>query len=166
MRTLLALGLAMSLAACAGRISNPIEVEQAGDFSLSCTAMTAEHQGNQDKYSFLENREAETNAQNISIGVLGFVFTPMAYIGLDLSDANQEEMAALEERRDRLEALMASRGCHVQDMAPAPYRAYVRETKVYTDEFGREISLPVNHFVYSTHGADRLAARDPAISGF
>lgn len=166
MRTLLALGLMIPLAACSGRLSNPIEVEQAGDFSLSCVALDAEQEGNQKKAVFLQERESAEAAENLSVLALGFNFTRFAYVAFDLSDANEDELAALEERRDRLDALMASRGCHVQNHAPAPYRAYVREHKVYTDEHGRQVTLPVNHFVYSASGADRLAARDQAATGF
>lgn len=166
MRTLLAFGLMATLAACAGRLPNPIEVEQAGDFSLSCVALEAEFEGNRDKHSFLQNRDAVEESENLSVGVLAFTLAQPAFFGLDLSDANQDEMAALEQRRERLVSLMASQGCHIQDRVPTPYRAYVREEKVYVDEAGRQLTLPVNHFVYSTRGADRLAARDQSLPGF
>ena len=158
MRLLLALGLILPLAACAGRIADPIEVEQRGDFSLSCEALHAEYEGNMEKTSFLAHREADERAQNLGIAVLGFTLTQWAYVGLDLSDANKREMAALEERRDRLEALIVNRGCHVQHQAPQPYSVYVRERQLYTDAEGRQMTLPVNHFVYSGPGTQRLLA--------
>ena len=166
MRRLLALGLLLPLVACAGRVPDPIEVEQANDFSLSCPVLAAEHEGNEDKYGFLEDRDADEVAKNLSVGVMAFTLTPLAFFGLDLSNANQKEMDALMERRERLEGLMASRGCHVQNMAPGPYRAYVREERLYVDEHGRQINLPVNHFVYSRRGADRVAVQDQNAAGF
>ena len=166
MRTLLALGLIIPLAACAGRLPDPIEVEQAGDFSLTCVALSAELEGNRGKHGFLYERERAEEAENLSVGALAFVLSPAIFFGLDLSDANEDEMAALDERRERLLALMAGRGCHAQELAPTPYRAFVRERKVYVDEHGRQLTLPVNHFVYSTRGADRIAARDRNAPGF
>jgi hypothetical protein len=158
MKKLLAFGLLIPLAACAGRLPDPIEVEQSADYGLPCTAIDAEMAGNRAKAWHLADREVDRTAQNISVGTLGFTLFVPAYFGFDLSDANARERQALMERNDRLVALRTSRGCHVHDQAPAGYTVYQREHRTYEDEYGREVALPVNHYAYSERGAERVAA--------
>lgn len=165
MKKLLAFGLLIPLAACAGRIADPIPVEQKADFGLPCVAIDAEMDGNRAKSQQLADRQVEQVARNISVGTLGFTLFLPAYLGLNLSDANEREREALEERYDRLTAIRTSRGCHVHDRAPEGYTVYQREHRSYVDEYGRQIELPVNHYAYSERGAERVAASERT-SGF
>ena len=165
MKKLLAYGLLIPLTACAGRIPDPIEVEQSADFGLPCIAIEAELEGNRAKAHQLGNRQLDQVAGNISVATLGFTLFMPAYLGLNLSDANQRERTALEERRQHLQAVGASRGCHVHDRAPDGYTVYQREHRRYVDDDGRQVDLPVNHYAYSPRGAARVAASDPVLNG-
>lgn len=165
MKSLLAFGLLIPLAACAGRIPDPIQVEQSGDFGLPCVAIDAEMAGNRAKAQQLAERQDDETAQNLGVATIGFTLFMPAYIGLSLSDANERERAALEQRQDRLTAVRTSRGCHVHAQAPEGYTVYQREHGSYVDEHGRRIDAPLNHYAYSRRGAERVAASDTAPNG-
>ena len=67
MKKLLAAGLLIPLVACAGRIPDPIQVEQGADFGLPCVAIDAEMAGNRAKSRQLAERQFESTAQNIGV---------------------------------------------------------------------------------------------------
>ena len=69
----------------------------------------------------------------------------------------------MDQRRDHLTAIGTSKGCHVHAEAPSGFTVYTRERSTYTDEHGRRIDLPVNHYAYTDGAANRIAQRDPAL---
>lgn len=99
----------LTLTGCAGRAANPITVNQFGDEQKSCQAIKSE-------VSSIENNiqrlipETNKTGKNVVLGVAGLVVWP-AWLFMDLSNAEKEEINAYRARHDRLVALAENKNC-------------------------------------------------------
>lgn len=104
--------LVILLAGCAGRAANPVSVRQFGDEHKSCALISN------------EMRQIETNIQrlipesnktgkNVALGIGGLFVWP-AWLFMDLSNAEKEEINAYRMRYDHLANISQQKGCGVQ----------------------------------------------------
>lgn len=69
MRSVVALGVALALTACAGRAPAPVQTVQIQDNSMHCHALTAEIGGNTQRIAALGSEQGAKVAQNVAAGV-------------------------------------------------------------------------------------------------
>jgi hypothetical protein len=136
-------GVAVMLAACAGRTANPVTTVQAYDATLSCPQISAEIAGNDDKAKQLMAEKHSAHNRNVAIGVVGGLLFWPALFALDLSDAEKVEMEALRTRDGYLANMMAQRGCGDPAAVP-PQQVMVRATEQVTTTRTVTASQPVS----------------------
>ena len=158
MRLLMTLALLPVLAACAGRFPDPIEERQAADFDLSCTTLSAEIEGYRDKAQYTAKMLNEKISRNWTVGAIAIATVQPAFLALDLSDAEKQEIAALEARARHLEDIQTAKGCHLHAEVPEGFATYSRRRHGFFDSHGRRLSLPLNHYVYGPGGNIGAAA--------
>lgn len=108
--TLVAGLLLVGLSACGGRVAKPVAVERPSDTALSCAHIKAEAEVNAARILDLlgeEEAASENNAALVLAAPLSIAFPFM----LDLGDAEQQEIRALEARTRRLDELGAAKDC-------------------------------------------------------
>lgn len=106
MKAKLALAAALLLAGCAGRTGHPVAISNGYDAALSCQQMQAEIQANQTKATQVAEEKNSAENGNIAVGAVGALLFWPALFALDLSDAEQREMDALEARNSYLQLMM------------------------------------------------------------
>ena len=143
------LGLLLSLAACAGRLPEPVAVEQTGDLGLRCLVIDAEIGGNKERAAMLATQDDDAEAYNMAVGLTSFALFLPGLLSLDMSDAETVEIAALEERNAYLETIGMRKGCHVQALVPPGYASFDRQRQRFIDENGRFLDISVNRFTYN-----------------
>ena len=104
----LAIALAATMAACAGRDPQPIATVQMTDANASCAMITAEIQANNIKVQELAGEEGAKVAQNVAAGVGGLLI-PVLWFGMDFKGAASKEVAALQARQQYLTTLAVER---------------------------------------------------------
>lgn len=92
------------LAACGGRVANPVALDSGFDDRLSCAHLAGERANNVKRLSELTG-EGEDRIEN-NLGLL--VTSPLF---LDFSDTLKREAEALIARNERLSALMDEKNC-------------------------------------------------------
>ena len=157
MKRLLMAALLPLMAACAGRFPQPVEVRNASDFDLTCTMLAAEIEGNRDKVQYLARLEDEAASQNIVVTTIASAGLLPAILAWDVSNANDIEAEALEERSRHLENVHTRKGCHVRAEMPEGFSRYERRRQEVIDAHGRRLELPMNRFVYGQPARDSLA---------
>lgn len=148
-KSILVLGLsAVALTACMGREPDPVAVQSERDYSLSCTALKAEKEGNYERLRYLRREQDGSGDMNIVAGSVAAAVFPPALVATDVSDAEEVEMRALRQRNDHLENLRVVRGCITEPLVPQGYTAYERGGEVFQDAEGRTLSLRSNTYIY------------------
>ena len=98
-------------AACAARPSNPVAISQPGDAQMSCEQLVAERTSNRRKAAALAGADEDVVTGNVAAGVASaLVFWP-AVFAMDLSNAEQIELRALQDRDRTLEGLQKQKNC-------------------------------------------------------
>lgn len=108
MRSAAAVGLVVSLTACAGRPPDIAPLVLASDQHLTCESIEAETRINNAKISGLATEESLKLGQNVVAGVAGIFVWP-AWIGLDFQNAAGKEANALSQRNEYLLTLARDR---------------------------------------------------------
>lgn len=104
--------VAASLAGCAGRQPQLIQVVQASDQQLTCDQIVAEIKVNNERIQELAREEGWKVTQNVAAGVAG-LFIPVLWFGMDFQDAAGKEAKALSQRNEYL-ASVATGTCQNQ----------------------------------------------------
>jgi hypothetical protein len=110
MRTI-ALVAAVALTACAARPSNPVAISRPGDDRMSCAELRQEREANKGAAVELAGADEGVVAGNIAAGVTGAVLFWPALFAMDLSNAEQIELRALQDRDKTLARLEEKKGC-------------------------------------------------------
>ncbi len=97
-------------AGCGGRVAKPVLTESALDARLSCDHLQGEYDNNRKRLAELQGEKKESGRNNA-----GFLVTSPLF--LDTQGTFKKETEALNLRNERLNALMAERGC---EAPPAP----------------------------------------------
>ena len=105
-----ALLFALMLTACAARPATPVPQSQAGDATSSCEEIAAEMARNEAEAARLIGADDGVVAGNVAAGVAGTVFLP-ALLAIDLSNAEQIQFRALQDRNRTLARLHRERDC-------------------------------------------------------
>ena len=101
--------LGATLTACAGRGAIPVAQMQPGDNRKSCEALRHDVEAAQADISRLTPQTDKTG-KNVAIGVVG-LFIPIVWLFMDLSDAERQEIAALQNRNNRLTSIAVDKKC-------------------------------------------------------
>ena len=160
MKRTLILGLAaVALSGCMGRVPDPVAVESKRDDSLTCPLLSAEKAGNQARVRYLQEEQEGSEHMNLVVGSFAVVaFLPAAGL-MDVSDAQEVEIDALNKRNERLETLRVQRGCLTAALVPQGYTAYERGRETFTDAEGRSFTLPANTYLYGEPSATAASLR-------
>lgn len=100
----------IALQACAGAAPNPVAIVQPQDRYMTCEAIMAEVQANNEKVQQLAKDKGLKVAQNVAAGVAGFVI-PVLWFGMDWQDSAGKEAQALQARQQYLATLAEQRQC-------------------------------------------------------
>ncbi len=104
-------GIAAAMSACGARSSNPVAISQPGDKDLTCEQIAGQVQANNTlavEKAGGKQEVANQNAAAVAVGVL--VFWP-AMLAMDLSNSEQIELRALQDRNRSLERLYRGKDC-------------------------------------------------------
>ena len=97
------------LTACAGRGAMPVAQLQPGDNRKSCEALRSDIELAQADIQRL-TPQTEKTGKNVALGVAGFFFLiPLLF--MDLSDAERQEINALQNRNNRLMSIAVDKKC-------------------------------------------------------
>ena len=162
MKRMLVLGLALALAACAGRNPKPVEVQTSRDDSLSCVMLKAERDGNKQRVQQLAKEDGEALSRNLLVGTAAATVFPPVALAFDMSNAEEVETAALHDRNTRLEDLRVHNGCVTEHLVPTGYAFHERGTQVYVDSHGRSMTLRTNSYIYGERPLTALSPIPPA----
>ena len=109
MRSSLALVLAVFvLTACAGRPPDPVAVVQPMDDVMSCDAIYAEINRNNERLAELGQERGAKVAQNVAAGIAGAIFILPLFL-MDFQGAASTDARALESRNQYLSTMVRSR---------------------------------------------------------
>jgi hypothetical protein len=112
-KTLVLAALAVSVAACAGRAPQPVQLVQPQDPTMDCSAINAQLAADAAKQTELGKEKGTKVAQNVVAGVTGAVLFFPALFLMDFQDAAGTDSKALEARDQYLTTLALQR-CQVQ----------------------------------------------------
>ena len=96
--------LAALVGGCGARKAEPVQTTRATDKILSCSHLDAEHQVNTRRMAHLITEKGAQEANNVGFLLLSPLF-------LDLSNVEQQEIRALQDRNHQLGLLMGARKC-------------------------------------------------------
>lgn len=108
-KSLIIIAIIAGLSGCAGRAANPVALNQLGDESKSCRQIKTELMTVENNIQRLIPQSDKT-ARNVALGVAGLVVWP-AWLFMDLSNAEKEELHAYRARHDKLVALAERKNC-------------------------------------------------------
>jgi len=94
----------MTLGGCGSRKATPVETSRNTDSILACDHLGAEHSVNTRRMKHLLTEKGAQEANNFGLLLVSPFF-------LDLSNTEQQEIRALQDRNHQLDQLMASREC-------------------------------------------------------
>lgn len=97
------------LAGCAGRAANPVTINQLGDDNKSCHALKSELRSIESNIQRLIP-DSDKTGKNIALGIAG-VFVWPAWLFMDLSSAEKQEINAYRTRYDHLVSIAQSKQC-------------------------------------------------------
>lgn len=107
----IALAALVVLAGCAPRESNPVPIAQPGDDLLTCMQIADQSSANRAEALRLSGADDQTVNENVALGTVGaLVFWP-AMFAMDLSNADQIELRALQDRNQTLDYLARQKDC-------------------------------------------------------
>ena len=107
----LSIVLVLALAACAGRVPDPVEVVQPTDPELSCEQLADKIVQNDGLIGALAKDQQSKDAQNVAAFVIGIFTFGIGFIAADLQETAKKETAALVGRNEHLTELATERGC-------------------------------------------------------
>ena len=96
--------LAALVGGCGARKAEPVQTTRATDKILSCSHLDAEHQVNTRRMAHLITEKGAQEMNNIGFLILSPLF-------LHLSNTDQQEIRALQDRNHQLALLMGTRKC-------------------------------------------------------
>lgn len=101
----------IAVAGCSPRAANPVSISQSGDDLLTCPELAAQAAANRAEALRLSGADDQTVNENVALGTVGvLVFWP-ALFALDLSNAEQIELRALQDRNETLAYLAQRKDC-------------------------------------------------------
>lgn len=92
------------LAACGGRVAQPIAVSNSWDAKLSCSHLYGEYQNHDKRLVELTGERKDKPMHNVGMLLSSPLF-------LDLSQAQKEEAKAIYNRQERLSSIMQNKSC-------------------------------------------------------
>jgi hypothetical protein len=102
----------LSLAACGGRVANPVMVSQFGDQAKSCKALEFEMSNvSADMQRLLP--DTDKTGKNVALGVAGW-FLLVPWFFMDFKNAEQTEYEADRQRYNNLANIAMAKNCDVQ----------------------------------------------------
>ncbi len=110
MRLLAILGL-LAISACQTRTAMPVHLAQPGDDALSCAEIADERLANRKKAAKLAKLDEGVAISNAFAMTLSQVWFWPAIMGVDMSDVEEIEARAIEQRNVRLAELAKTNGC-------------------------------------------------------
>lgn len=110
-KTLAFMLIGLTLTGCAGRSAHPVTVRQTGDEGKSCQTLQSELVQIENNIQRLIP-ETDKSGKNIALGVTGLIVWP-AWLFMDLSSAEKEEVNAFRARHDHLITIANSKQCSV-----------------------------------------------------
>ncbi|MEO9899976.1 hypothetical protein [Nisaea sp.] len=153
-RSAVALCLALSLSACAGREAVTVAEFTRQDDQLTCSELDREIGRNNDAMRSRVVEGHDRQGRNFMVGAVGILLFWPALAALDLKDAPGKELAALEIRNKALVRYADQRACRVQTALDIP--AVEAEYKAKFDSEGNPVEsklvdngrvAPVTHTV-------------------
>jgi hypothetical protein len=106
--------LSLLLAACGATQVTPTAISRPSDSALSCQQIESEIAKNRSEALRLTGADQTTEAGNVAKGVASAFFWPVLFT-MDLSNADQIQLRALQDRNENLERLGRTRSCWNQD---------------------------------------------------
>lgn len=100
------------LAGCAGRAANPVMIRQSNDNLKSCSLLNSEMSQIERNIQRLIP-ESDKTGKNVALGIGGLFLWP-AWLFMDLSNAEKEEINAYRMRYDHLLNISQQKGCGMQ----------------------------------------------------
>ena len=107
----LVLTTAIILAGCAGRDPVPVAVQQSYDKDMDCDDISFEIENNNKRIRATVKELEDTKGDNVAWGVVGVVLFWPALFAMDLSDAEEVEIRALQDRSHNLTRIGHKRDC-------------------------------------------------------
>ncbi len=107
----IALFFVLFLAACPARQATPVQISQPGDGDMTCDQLAEQITRNRAQAGRLVGAEEDTVAGNVAVGVVGTLILWPAWMALDLSNAEQIQFRALQDRNRNLARLQETKGC-------------------------------------------------------
>lgn len=108
-KIIITLLLSTQLVACAGRTAYPITVHQMDDAHQSCAFLRNEIKNIETEIQRLVPQTDKTG-KNVAVGIVGLVVWP-AWLFMDLSSAEKEELHAYRMRYDHLISIYKEKNC-------------------------------------------------------
>lgn len=110
MLAVLCIASLMTLAGCGGRTANPIATKEPGDKNMSCEDIEAEMSDLERKARRLMGEQSAKTGKNAALGVGGLIIFPVWFF-MDLSDAEQQEALAMQDRQAHLQRIFNKKDC-------------------------------------------------------
>lgn len=104
------------LAGCAGRAARPVTADQVGDGQRSCAAIELEMGQIQSEIQKL-TPESDKTGKNVGLGIAG-AFLLIPWFFMDLTDAEKAEIAAYQQRYNKLQVLATQKKCSFLQVTP------------------------------------------------
>lgn len=101
---------------CAGRSARPVAMDQVGDGQRSCAAIELEMGQIQTEIQKL-TPESDKTGKNVGLGIAG-AFLLIPWFFMDLSDAEKAEIAAYQQRYNKLQVLATQKKCSFLQVTP------------------------------------------------
>jgi hypothetical protein len=122
-------------AACTGRDADPVDAYTPYDNAMACNDIAYEMDDNNKELRLTVEELQGNKGQNVAVGVIGAVLFWPVLFALDLSDAEETEIKALERRNKNLVRLGVDLDCELPEQvnyeeALADYhKKYAEENK-------------------------------------
>ncbi|MCG8323330.1 MAG: hypothetical protein MI921_27775 [Cytophagales bacterium] len=102
--------LLLLLAACGATQVTPTAISHPADKQLTCEEIEGEISSNEKEALRLAGVDEDTESGNVAKGVAGAFFWPILFT-MDMSNAEQIQLRALQDRNKNLEHLLGARNC-------------------------------------------------------
>jgi len=107
-----AMMLVYIVSGCAGRVADPVIVQQQGDNSMTCQALETELMLIQQKIQKSKSETGKTDT-NVSVGISGFI-VPLLFI--DLNKVDKIEIKAYNKRHNHLMIIANDKQCDIKGL--------------------------------------------------
>lgn len=99
------------LASCAGQEANPVAVYRPGDENKSCNVLKAEIANIDKQIKIKKAKKSSKDWSNAAWFIGGFLLI-VPWFFMDLKNAEQTEIDALQQRKDALHVIAADKNCN------------------------------------------------------